>query len=419
MDLLSFLKEKKNELNGQEHPYAYKDFNFKYLYCLGIGAMVMVNSKALSETEKYYDKLLDSIKINGNIKEKIKEDLEHNFDYIIPNVFEILDSKIKQYNFAVDLYKICNNTLWSQSCCENIITIYFDVFEFTEVEKNFFEKFTAMSKKDNLQQARKLYNQFVEDGYRIGYNLLKYAYENFAVEEVFSDIKLSCGESMIIDKPTVINGDIVVTEGSSLIIENADIKISGSIYINGGRFKVKKSKILLIECQVDFLINIIDSAWIKIEDSQIDCGLVCGVINQQGGCLIINDTYILRTGNAVAVFFSGKNFIMNGNVFEDCLNGGVRVADNTEMFIDDCEFYHCINEHGGAVSSESLYDGKITNSRFINCIAKYIGGAIYFRYKKYGQDIIGCDFMKCIPEDSIIFNSYFEANNIYSEGDIT
>ena len=95
---------------------------------------------------------------------------------------------------------------------------------------------------------------------------------------------------------------------------------------------------------------------------------------------------------------------MNGTTLTDCVNSGVRIKDEGKLIVDDCEFVNCIAEHGGAIYTNSLSDSIITNCRFDNCQGKYLGGAIYFEYEKFGQEIYRCEYNNCTPEDSIVFN---------------
>ena len=123
------------------------------------------------------------------------------------------------------------------------------------------------------------------------------------------------------------------------------------------------------------------------------------------GCLTINNVSILNTDLAPAIRFTGDSLIMNGTTLADCLAGGVRVKETGRLVVDDCDFYHCEEEHGGAIYSDSLSDSRITNSRFTNCVGRYLGGAVYFEYEKYGQKIYRCEYDHCLPEDSIVFNA--------------
>ncbi|HEX3022347.1 MAG TPA: right-handed parallel beta-helix repeat-containing protein [Lachnospiraceae bacterium] len=131
-------------------------------------------------------------------------------------------------------------------------------------------------------------------------------------------------------------------------------------------------------------------------------------MNQRLGRLIINNSIISHTDKVRAIEFEGAKLVINGTTLEDCLRGGVQVNRDGMLNIDDCEFYNCKADHGGAIFTDSLYDSTISNSRFTNCVGNYLGGAIYFAYQKYGQFVYRCEYDRCLPDDSILFNQYEE-----------
>lgn len=411
MDLIGFLREKKSELNSEEHPFAYTDSTFKYIYCFGLGVLSYGNMKAINETKVYFDLILNNIRLHQNDKNRIIIDINNNFDYKINSVFDALDTKEKQYTFATDLFMLSGNTLWSQSYCEQVRDIYLNIFKFTHYEKDFFEQFCNKAKKKEIDNARLIYEEFMKNGYTVSYQLLKYMYPDFLLEEKFGDILLENGEQLIIDKPTKIVGNIIVKNGASLLIKSEKVKIEGSIRVDEGRIEIKKSNIQVLSCKNMSFLEISNSALVIIEDSIIDCNFNCGLLKQQDGYLVINHSQLLHTKNEYAILFSGKHLQVNGTTMEDCLGGGIKVIEEAILNIDDCEFYNCVSQHGGGIYSDSLYEASITNTKFKNCKAKYIGGAIYFAYKKYGQDVYYCQFIDCLPEASNTFNCYKEMYN--------
>lgn len=415
VDLLGFLKDKVNEDRYEVHPYAYMNNTFKYLYCFGLGVLSCGHMKAMTETTKDFRLLLERIRLHKNYHEKIIVDINNNFNYKINDVFAILDTKDKQYTFLADLFKLSAHSLWSMSYCEQVRDVYMNIFELEKEERVFFEEFMNASEKKNIELARKRYEEFQKKGYIVRYQLLKYMYPEFLLEEKYTDILLENGEHFLIDKQATIHGNIVVTNGSSLEIDGSIFKINGSITVDGARIRIKKSDLFVLSSTKNNLINITNSAVVIIDDCTIDCNYNCGIVEQNCGQLLINNSKLLHTDKEYAILFSGQSLMMNGVTMENCLCGGIRIFQEATWYIDDCRFYHMFAQHGGAIFSDSLYDGTVSNSNFIDCKAKYIGGAIYFNYKKYGQSIFGCEFKKCMPFDSIIFNDYTATDCIFHE----
>ncbi|ROR28185.1 parallel beta helix pectate lyase-like protein [Mobilisporobacter senegalensis] len=406
MDLLNLLKVQKCDTITNSHPFAYADASFKYIYCFGLGVLALGHMKAIAETKKSFDELLENIRLHPNQQDRIIIDINNNFDYKITEVFKVMDTKEKQYAFAGDLIQLSNNTLWAQIYCENVTNHYMSVFHFTKMERQFLIDFISLTHKNNMKEAIKLYRKFVKGGYHISYELLRYLSGGFLIEESFENLILDQGETLVIDKPTYIHGHVIIRNGASLILNGAEVNINGSIYVESGKISIQYSNISVEDTNEKYLIRILNCAVVKIEDSEINCNFKCGMIQQEKGFLIVNNSKILHTKSERAIHFDGANLTMNGTMIEDAMNGGVQILNRSSANIDDCSFYHCESEHGAAVYCDSLSDTRISNCRFRSCNAKYIGGAVYFAYKKYGQEIYSCEYIKCNPQDSIVFNDF-------------
>lgn len=402
MDLLKFIKEKNS--NQTVHPFAYRDINFKYLYCFGLGVLACGSMKSMTETRQYLDQIVDSMLLSPNYKDKIVIDINNNFDYKINDVFDLFETKEEKYCFTADLYRISNKSLWAQEYCDNVIDIYLEVFDFVEEEINFFHDFMYIAEKKNKEQAMKLYKEFIHEGFRISYRLLQYMFQDFLLEEIYDNIVLDHGSRKIIDKPTVIKGNIIIQRGASLLMDGASVMLEGSIIVNDGKLAIKNTEIFIKSCTEEYAFTVSKSALLKIEDSTIDCNFKSGMLKQDSGYLLVNNATIQQTKLSRAISFSGKSIIMNGVTMQDCLDGGI--INHAEMNMDDCNFFNCKAEHGGAIYSDTLERVNISNCRFQNCNAKYLGGAVYFAYKKYGQNVTNCEFQNCLPMDSNLFNAF-------------
>lgn len=405
MDILDYIKNKNKDTLERIHPFAHKDNVFKYSYCFGLGVLAYGTVKSMKEMLDEYQRILTSIKLPSSYEGKIIGDINDNFDYKINDVFTMLDTKEKQYTFTADLLKLCNYALWSEDYAKKICQNYFAIFKFTSEEKEFFLQYNEATCKKNTEEAIRLYHKFNKDGYTVSYNLLKYICEDILIEDTYDNLILNTGEKFIIDKPSRIHGQVAVTGGSVLIIKNCDVRINGSIMVDGGRIVFNTVKLTVEDCNSDTLIRIQNTAKVNVSALELNCNFKCGAFWQNGGNLAVNNSIILNTDLAPAIRFTGDSLTMNETKLADCLVGGVRVKETGRLMVDDCEFYHCEEEHGGAIYSNSLSDSKITNSRFTNCIGKYLGGAIYFEYEKYGQKVYRCEYNHCLPEDSIVFNA--------------
>lgn len=406
MDILSFLKEKKNEVSLTAHPYTNKDNDFKYIYCFGLGIMACGHMKSINETKEVFNSIQNSIDLPQEYRNNVIIDINNNFENRLDELLHTLNSKERQYTFISDLLRLSAQSLWSQQFCDGIIETFMSIFKLTQGEREFLTDFMDAASKESNELAKKVYNSFVNNGYTINYKILKYISGNFILEDNFNNITLERGESLTLDKPTTINGDILITQGSTLIIDGADIKIKGSIRIDGGRLRIKKAFITVIDCKLKSFITINNVSVVKIENLTLDCSFKCGFIHQYNGYLYISNSQLLHSKLNKGIIFTGNKIFMENSSLEDCLNGGIQLSYESKLNIVNCRFYNCEAEQGGAIYSESMYDCIITNTIFKNCRAKYLGGAIYFSHKKYGQEIISCEFIKCVPQDSAVFNEY-------------
>ncbi|BCN30251.1 right-handed parallel beta-helix repeat-containing protein [Anaeromicropila herbilytica] len=415
MDLFGFLKEKKTEENIIIHPFVHTEHTFKYLYCFGIGVLTCGHMKAMTELKEPFSKMLQNIDLSENYGDRIIIDINNNFDYKINDVFRILDTKERQYTFAADLFLLSSTASWSKSYCHNVIEVYMNIFKFSKEERDFFEQFALASKKNQLEQARVIYQIFIQNGYTISYKLLQYMCYNFELKEQLGDIVLEKGESFVIDKPTVMNGNIFVRNGSKLTIDGGELKINGYIFVDGGKLEIHDAKIQVTNCSSNTLIKATNIAMITILGTTIDCNSKCGVILQDAGHLVIRDSKLKNTKLSAGIEFKGKSITLEDSTLEDCVNGGMIVIEEAIMKVSNSTFYNCEADHGGAIFFDSLYDGLINSCVFKNCRAKYIAGAVYFANKKYGQEIINCEFSQYSPENSAIENVYLERDNTFGK----
>lgn len=406
MEIIDYLKKRDNDLKGNEvvHPFAYKDNMFKYSYCFGLGVLAYGTVKSMTELLGKFNEIVSSIKLPSAYANRIVSDINDNFDYKINDVFVALDTKEKQYTFAADLLKLSNRALWSEEYAQKICNHYFGFFKFSNEEKEFFLQYNEAALKKDVGKAVFLYRKFIQAGYSISYQLLQYICQDILIEETYENLILNTGEKFIIDKPSKIQGQVAVTNGAILIIKNCDIRINGSIMVDGGRIVIDTVKLTVEDCNRDTLLQVSNTARVELNNVELDCNFKCGAIWQEKGSLAINNSIFSNTDLAPAVRFTGNTVVMNGTTLADCLGSGVRIKDEGKLVVDDCDFFHCIAEHGGAIYSNSLSDTVITNSRFNNCQGKYLGGAIYFAYEKFGQEVYRCEYTNCTPEDSIVFN---------------
>jgi hypothetical protein len=147
---------------------------------------------------------------------------------------------------------------------------------------------------------------------------------------------------------------------------------------------------------------------LKLEDCSLLLNLHCAALNQTDGeCVILRST-VEQSAGAYAVVFGGSYVELSETTFRDCLDGGVKVAVQSQMELFRCQFYNCRASQGGALSASTREPVHIRECSFVHCHAKYQGAAIYFPYQRYAQQVLGCRYEACEPADSVVFNAYEE-----------
>lgn len=406
INILGYLRSRQNQLERIPHPFASKEESFRYNYAFGIAVMALGNMKSISELENSYDFFLECISLSGNAKEKLVSDINHSFDFRITECIRQIKSKNVQYCFLLDLYMLLKKAVWSKEYCQKVITNYEQIFHLSETELSFLEEFRWAKAHRNVEKAREAYHNFRQNGFDISYNVLTYYFSDFSEEDYFEDVIVVAGKTFTLDKPTTVNGNIVVERGGSLIIDGASLTMRGNILVNGGRLHIKNARIHIEESGKMYFLELEDVAVVQIEDSEIDCKGQCGFLSQNAGRLLMKRSVIMHTKYARMLYFTGILAKISHCSFLEAGDGVIAVNGSAAIQVEDCEFVHGESDYGGGFFSESTENAVLEHCTFTGCRAKYLGAAIYFKYQKFGQVAKECVCRECVPMEDAVFNVY-------------
>lgn len=420
MNVLDYLTQKQNIHTTPKHPLAQHASSFKYNYCFGLSVLVYGYKDQLPATLTCFSSILNEIHLDIELQKKLSVQVKNNFDLKINDTFKELTEKNEQYCFIADLHRLSFFGLISPTYCKDIIEGYCQVFNFSENETRFLKEFTdlgfqttkELSKETlsyydtKLDKAVELYQNFKLAGYDISTIILEYIYPSFSLTNRLEDCVFDDGSIQCFESNLRIDGEILLSNCSTLVFANANVKINGSILAENGKIIIKNSHIYLENCEKEHFITVQNSPSIRIENSTIDCNHKAAFLNQNSGHLKIQKTKIQNTGKDYGIHFSGNSADISTSTFENCDSGALFNFAKKELFIASSTFTNCHNVHGGAIHSRSMANTTIYNCKFRDCHAKYIGGAVYFANLKYGQSVMNCTFEHCTPIDDILFNAY-------------
>jgi hypothetical protein len=235
---------------------------------------------------------------------------------------------------------------------------------------------------------------------------LKYFFPDFTDEDIYEDITVVAGKTLSFDKPTKIRGDIVVERGGSLLFDEADVTISGSITVHGGRIRFRNTKLFVELCAKSVFLVVQDAAVVQIQNSVFDCNHQCGFLRQNSGRLLIDESEFLRSSHSRMIAFSGTYAQILRSSFSEGEAGFLLASASSQMKLANCDFVEATADYGGAFFSDSIDNVMIQECSFRSCRAKYLGAAIYFKYQKLGQLVKDCVYRMCGAEEGIAFNVY-------------
>ncbi|MCR4716804.1 MAG: hypothetical protein K5656_06455 [Lachnospiraceae bacterium] len=409
MDILETLKQKREVHRKAIHPLASFSLNEKYTYCFGLAILAKGNMKIINELNAPFKKVCLSMGIEPQVSEEMIVDINNHFDQSFDYLIQVLsiDNRISLC-FMIDLLKLSEFADWGAWYADEIIKQFTYLLKMSDNTMAFLNSFMKESKQGDSANAHGLVERYRASGNDIDYELLYYMNENYRETRKFDDLILDTGGVYRIESPTTVSGDIIVTNGSMLYISNTNLKIGGQIRVNSGRIDFQNSLIEAVGSPraMDYLIELEKMHQVSISECTFDLHHMCAGIRQRDGRLRIEKSYFYRSQGGRMIAFSGRFIECIDSEFEECLDGGLIIARRAEVEILRCNFTNCRAEHGGAFHSATTESVHIRECNFKDCYAQFIGAAVYFEFKRYGQDVVGCSFEGMEPKKDETFNVY-------------
>lgn len=411
MDILETLQQKREVNRMQQHPLSSLSLNERYRYCFGLAVLAKGNIKTINELAAPFEKICQMLGISKNDSEEMIVDINNHFEKSLDYLVEFLSIERRLSNcFLIDLLKLKEHSEWGSWYCEEVIQQFCYILKIPEGTRHFFEAFLKERSNGDSNTAHELVAQYEKDGNEIDYELLHYMNREYEQHKQYRKLVLDQGGCVRIENPTTVDTDILIRNGTKVYISNTTLLVGGSIQIEEGRVEITNSLLEATgeERKEQYLITATKQHQFFIKDTTIDLHHLCPGIQQLDGILKIQNSMICHGTGGYTIYFTGDALFFDEVSMKDCLGGGLKVRGWGTMELFRCQFENCRAEHGGAIHSSTRESVHVRECTFINCSAKYLGAALYFKYKRYGQQVLGCRFENCEPKSELIFNVYIE-----------
>lgn len=394
MDILRTLQQKREVHRGQQHPLSSLSLNDRYLYGFGLAILAKGNIKTMEELAVPFETICEALLIPKDTVQEYANEVQQQFDEMLDRLIAFLMvEKKRRFCFLIDLIKLKEYANLGHYYCEEVISYFLSILKLEPEYKCFFIRFLQMAEQGNGDAAHQLVAELEKNYDKIGVELLQYMNPLYVETEEYEELYLTDGGIFRMECPVTVHGDIRVENGSRLYIKNAHLTLGGTLYANNAVVKVHNST---IETTADrsgaYLFRMSNVHRFEVLKSRFLLHQQLGGIDQNSGQLQIQDSEIIETKNQAAIQFSGEQIMLKNVRFTDCKNGGIKLLQKAAAFIEDCRFADCFCEQGGAFYGASSAPVTITGCEFERCRAKYLGDAIYFTYKRYGQEVSDCYF---------------------------
>ncbi len=396
-DLLKRLQNKKKMWVTPKHPLYFQSIEYKIIYSAGVfmhaGLHKSVNALNNFELERLLSKgfVLDAKEKTMIIR------MSQDEKRIVDSIVRILKTPLEKELFLMDLISVSMGADTMSEEERESIHLFAELLSVSEYKKRLLEQFIVYAFLHDKIRAMKTVDAMERAGMAVtmaelNYYMTDLDYVKEAVNKMFDENNIM----HLIDQ-CVITEDLVVKQGQTLLISNAQIEMHGTILLDGGIIRIQGSRFVKQSKNCNPMIQVKNYSEVDIVDSEFLCKNQCSALCQENGQLFIKDSKI-KGSLGGAISFNGRKIQMDHVVFEDCFsngNGGAIYLGNGIGQVKNCEFYDCQGKRGGAIYGRSGI--KIINCKFHFCKAVEYGGSIFYE-GEIGENILQCESVQCYPK---------------------
>lgn len=372
------MEREENKGSLVSHPMRERSAAYRYRYCFGLGVLAMGNMRAIMELQPYYERLLRQLLPDQDQYAQIITDINNDLERHLELVRQTVCDRVDQCCFLLDIYKMCLMAVWSVDYCQAIFDQYVIMFQISKREREFICAFGEAAAKQDQTLAAEQYERYEQLGGCMPFAVLRYIYPDFLWKQTRKGFTVHTGETIYLHGKQIIDGDILVETGATLWCEEAEITMDGAIRVQGGRVHFQNCEICVENCSQKYFITMTAGSSIMLTATVLDCQSLCGGIYQQKGSLLVKDSRLCRSARVPLVHFAGEYAEFQNTGLQNGLDGLLVFEDPAKVYIHDCRFVNGTRDYGGAIYSETFVVYG-SDSAFVECHAKYLGAAVYFK----------------------------------------
>ena len=391
-DTLAKLKKKRKELMTVRHPLYFMDVDEKVIYCAALFLQLKINESSNPLNHFEFNRLLvQGLCLPNDIISRILEESKDKQN-LVEKLFKILDDPQKKYIFMLDLNNLCMKENGLSDEEKEAFSIFGKMLNLSLEQMSFIQKFILSAYYEETEQCMKCYESMSQFDMDLTMNQLKYYIPSIPYINVIEGRSLKTLEEMELRDQCTIYGNIIVKEGTSLIMADANVLLFGQIIVDGGQLLIYNSTLEYKGTENIPLISVKSYSRLVINKGRFLCNNRSGGIKQTNGSLHIRQSEFYDANTHQAILFSGENAIITQCKFSNCYVRGKGAAiykKSGRANISQCNFYSCRANNGGAIYAKK--GTRITECKFKNCKALKFGNSIYF-YGEIENRISHCMF---------------------------
>ena len=396
-DMLKRLQNKKKMWVTPKHPLYFQSIEYKIIYSAGVfmhaGLHKNVNALNNFEMERLLSK---GFVLNAREKTMVIR-MAQEEKKIIDSMIRILKTPLEKELFLMDLLSVSMGSDAMSIDERESINLFAEMLSISEYKKRLLEQFVSYAFVHDKARVMKTVGAMERADMAISMAELKYYMTDLDyVKKVENKMLDEEGILHLVDQ-YVIKEDLVVKQGQTLVISNAQIEMHGTILLDGGVIKIQGSRFVKKSKNCNPMIQVKNYSELDIVDSEFFCNNQCSAICQENGQLFLKDSRV-KEALGGAVVFHGRKIQMDHVVFDYCFssgNGGAVYLGNGVGQIKNCEFNDCQGKRGGGIYGRSGV--KIINCNFKFCKAVEYGGSIFYD-GEIEENVVECNSIQCYPK---------------------